>query len=207
MIKLLPWDPVEDLETEEDMKEYLEAALELEDAPWIVALVLWDISRAKGVEEIAISAGFDRASVHKSEKRGDVLDSRAVMDAAHALGLRLYAGAAFCGESDFSPNSNCGAAKTCQRLPSQNGKPQEDLVSRLNIALDRCDAWGAARAMSDGAAARGMERIVPDALANESPDFAAFMDAARALGLRIHAAVARDEGRRRGRELAVVKSS
>ena len=190
MIKLLPWDPAEDLETEEDMKEYLEAALELEDAPWIVALVLWDISRAKGVEEIAISAGFDRASVHKSEKRGDVLDSRAVMDAAHALGLRLYA----------------GAAKT--RLPplSPNGKQSEDLISRLNSALAGCDAWGAARAMRDIAEAMGMKHAVQYALASDAPDFAAFMDTARALGLRIHAAVAHDDARRRGGELAVKSS-
>ena len=204
MIKLLPWDPAEDLETEEDMKEYLEAALELNDDPWIVALVLWDISRAKGVEEIAISAGLDRASVHKSKKRGDVLDFRAVMEAAQALGLRLYASAASCGESDFGPNANGGAAKTRQRLLSQNGKPAEDLISRLNFALEGCDAWGAALALWDIAEARGMERVVPDALASDAPDFAAFMDAARALGLRIHAAVARDEGRRRGGESAAV---
>ena len=188
MIKLLPWDPAEDLETEEDMKEYLEAALELDDDPWIVALVLWDISRAKGVEEIATSAGLDRTSVHKSEKRGDVLNFRAVMEAAQALGLRLYA----------------GAAKTRRPPPSQNCKSAEGLVSRLNTALDQCDAWAAARALRDIAEAWGMEHAVPDALANETPDFAAFMDAARAVGLRIHAAVAHGDGRRRGRESAAV---
>ena len=206
MIKLLPWDPAEDLETEEDMKEYLEAALELEDDPWIVALVLWDISRAKGVEEIATLAGFDRASVHKSKKRGDILNFHAIMDAAQALGLRLYAGAAPCGEPDFSPNSNGGAAETRRRLPSQNGKPSEYLVSRLNFALDGCDAWAAARAMREIAEAMGMKHAVRDALASDAPDFAAFMDAARALGLQIHAAVAYDDGRRRERELAVKSS-
>ena len=206
MIKLLPWDPAEDLETEEDMKEYLEAALELDDDAWIVALVLWDISRAKGVEEIAISAGLDRTSVHKSEKRGEVLNFHAVMDTARALGLRLYAGEASCGESDFSPNSNCGAAKTRRRSPSQNGKSEEVLISRLNIALDGCDAWAAALALRDVAEAMGMEHVVRDAWTSATPDFAAFMDAARALGLRIHAAVARDDGRRRGRELAVKSS-
>ena len=206
MIKLLPWDPAEDLETEEDMKEYLEAALELNDDPWIVALVLWDISRAKGIEEIATSAGLDRTSVHKSEKRGDVLEFRAVMDTARALGLRLYAGAASCGESDFSPNSNGGATKTRRPPPSPNGKSAQDMVSRLNAALDQCDAWEAARALRDIAEALGMEHVVRDALASETPDFAAFMDAARALGLRIHAAVACDEGRRRGRA-AAMKSS
>ena len=198
MIKLLPWDPAEDLESEEDMKEYLEAALELDDDAWIVALVLWDISRAKGVEEIATSAGLDRTSVHKSEKRGDVLNFRAVMEAAQTLGLRLYAGAPSCGEADSASNPNGGAAKTRRLQPSQNCKPPEGLVVRLNTALDRCDAQGAARAMRDIAEARGMEHAVPDALASDAPDFAVFMDAARALGLRIHAAVAHDDGRRRG---------
>ena len=50
MIKLYPWDPADDLETEEDMAEYLEAALEQDDDSWGVAYVLSDISSAKGVE-------------------------------------------------------------------------------------------------------------------------------------------------------------
>ena len=176
MIKLYPWDPAEYLESEEDMKGYLEAALELDDDYWIVALVLWDISRAKGVEEIAISAGLDRASVHKSKKRGDVLNFRAVMESARALGLRLYA----------------DAAKARRLTQSPNGKPAEDTVSCLNAALDHCDAWGAALALRSIADAMGMERLVRDAESEKrggSVDFAAFMDAARALGLRIHAAV------------------
>ena len=190
MIKLYPWNPVEDLETEEDMAEYLEAALEQDDDSWGVAYVLSDISRAKGMESAVESAWLDKKGIYKSEKRGDVLDFRAIMDTASALNLRLYA----------------GAAKTRRRLPSQNGNSQEDLVSHLNAALDRCDAMGAARAMRDIAKARGMEHVVRDALANDTPDFEVFMDMARALGLRIHAAVARDEGRRSGRELAVKSS-
>ena len=190
MIKLLPWDPAEDLETEEDMKEYLEAALEQDDDSWGVAYVLSDISRAKGMEWAVESAWRDKKSIYKAEKRGDVLESRAVMETARALGFRLYA----------------GAAKTRRPPPSPNGKPSEDLVSRLNSALDRCDARGAARALRDIAEARGMERAVRDGLESDAPDFAVFMDAARALGLRIHAAVSHDKGRRRGRELAVKSS-
>ena len=190
MIKLYPWDPAEDLETEEDMAEYLEAALEQDDDSWGVAYVLSDISRAKGMESAVESAWRDKKSIYKSEKCGDVLDSRAVMDTAQALGLRLYA----------------GAAKTRRLPPSQNGKPAEDLISRLNSALDGCDAWAAACALRDIAAARGMERVVRDAWTSATPDFAIFMDAARALGMRIHAAVAHDDARRRGRELAVKPS-
>ena len=53
-----------------------------------------------------------------------------------------------------------------------------------------------------------MKHAVRDALASDAPDFAAFMDAARALGLRIHAAVAcaRDADSSEWRE-AAAKSS
>ena len=189
MIKLYPWDPAEYLETEEDMAEYLEAALEQDDS-WGVAYVLSDISRAKGMESAVESAWRDKKSIYKSEKRGDVLDFSAVMDAAQALGFRLYA----------------GAAKTRRLPPSLNGNSQEGLISHLNAALDRCDALGAARVLRDIAEAQEMGHAVRDAWASDAPDFAAFMDAARALGLWIHAAVAHNDGRRRGREL-VAKSS
>ena len=206
MVKTYPWDPADYLETDEDMAGYLDAALEQDDHR-VTALVLSDVARAKGMERAARDAGLDQKSLDGANIRGDKLDFAAFVDMAQTLGLRLYAGAASCGESDFSPNSNGGAAKTRRRLPSPNCKSSEDLVSRLNSALARCDAWAAARAMREIAEARGMDCAVPDALANETPDFAAFMDAARALGLRIHAAVAHDDARRRGRELATVKSS
>ena len=182
MINLYPWDPAEYLESEEDMAEYLEAALEQDDDCWGVAYVLSDISRAKGMEWAVESAWRDKKSIYKAEKRGDILTLSAVMEAARALGFRLYA----------------GAAKTRRRLPSPNGKPAEDTLSRLNASLDRCDAWGAALALRDIADAMGMERIVRDAESEkrgETVDFAIFMDAARALGLRIYAAAAREYGK------------
>ena len=191
MVKTYPWDPADYLETDEDMAGYLDAALEQDDHR-VTALVLSDVARAKGMERAARDAALDQESLDRANIRGDKLDFAAFMDMSGALGLRLYAGAASCGAPDSCPNPNGGAAKTHRPPPSQNGKPPEDLVSRLNIALDQCDAWGAARALRDIAEARGMERDVRDALANETPDFAVFMDAARALGLRIHAAGARD---------------
>ena len=206
MVKTYPWDPSDYLETDEDMAGYLDAALEQDDHR-VTALVLSDVARAKGMERAARDAGLDQESLDRANVRGDRLGFTAFVDMAQTLGFRLYAGAAPCGEPDFSPNSNGGAAKTRRRLPSPNCKSSEDLVSRLNSALDGCDAWAAARALWDIAEARGMGHIVRDALVSDTPDFSAFMDAARALGLRIHAAVARDEGRRRGRELATVKSS
>ena len=205
MVKTYPWDPADYIETDEDMAGYLDAALEQDDHR-VTSLVLSDVARAKGMERAARRAGLDQESLDRANIRGDKLDFAAFMDMARALGLRLYAGAAPCGEPDFSPNSNGGAAKTRWLPLSPNGNSQEDLVSRLNSALARCDAWAAARALRDVAEARGMEHVVRDALAGDTPDFAIFMDAARALGLRIHAAVTHDDGRRRGRELAANSS-
>ena len=206
MVKTYPWDPADYLETDEDMAGYLDAALEQDDHR-VTALVLSDVARAKGMERAARDAGLDQESLDRANVRGDRLGFTAFVDMAQTLGFRLYAGAASCGKSDFVSNSNGGAAKTRRRLPSPNGKAAEDLVSRLNSALGRGDAWEAARAMRDIAEMMGMKHVVQYALASETPDFAAFMDAARALGLRIHAAVAHDDARRRGRELAAVKSS
>ena len=140
---------------------------------------LSDIADAMGEKRAIPKAWGSEKSVSEAEKRGDVLDFAALMDMARSLGFRLYA----------------GAAKTRRMPPSPNGNTSEDLVSRLNTALDGCDAWAAARAMRDIGEALGMECAVTDAWTNDAPDFAIFMDAARARGLRIHAAVAHDDGR------------
>ena len=191
MVKTYPWDPADYLETDEDMAGYLDAALEQDDHR-VTALVLSDVARAKGMERAARGAGLDQESLDRANIRGDKLDFAAFMDMSGALGIRLYA----------------GAAKTRRSPPPQNGKLTEDLVSRLNTALDQCDARGAALALRDIAEANGIEHIAPDAWTNEVPNFAIFMDAARALGLRIHAAVARarDADSRERRE-AAAKSS
>ena len=200
MIKLYPWDPRENLKTADDMASYLDTILAYE-GHWGGVYALSDIADAMGEKRVIPKAWSSEKSVSEAEKRGDKLDFAAFMDMARALGIRIYA----------------GAAKTRRPSPSQNCKSAEDLVSRLNSALDGCDAWEAACALRNIAEAWGMDHIVRDGWADaasvresqkrgDAPDFAAFMDAARALGLRIHAAIARDEGRRRGRE-AEMKSS
>ena len=204
-VKTYPWDPADYLETDEDMAGYLNAALKQDDHR-VTALVLSDVARAKGMERAARDAGMDQESLDRVNMRGDKLDFAAFMDMARALDFRLYAGAASCEESASVPNPNGGAAEARRLTQSPNGKPAEDMLSRLNAALANCDAWGAALALRDIAAAKGMERIVQGSESEkrgEMVDFAAFMDAARALGLRIHAAGARVPDRRRGRGAAV----
>ena len=55
--KTYPWDAVDHLHTEEERIAYLDAALE-EDDPLLVAAVLDDIARSKGMEEIVAEAGL-----------------------------------------------------------------------------------------------------------------------------------------------------
>ena len=198
MIELHPWDPRENLKTADDMASYLDTIL-AHDGHWGGVYALSDIADAMGEKRVIPEAWRIEKSVYKAEKRGDVLDFAAFMNMARALGLRLYA----------------DAAKTRRLTQSPNGKSTQDLASPLNAALDRCDAWGAALALRDIAEASGMESAVPDGWESaasvresekrgDTPDFAAFMDAARALGMRLHAAVARSPERLRGRGATIV---
>ena len=85
-----PWDAAEHLETEEDMAAYLEAALEDGD-PALVAGVLGDIARAKGMTEIAREAGLGRESLYKALVPGAKPRFDTVLRVARALGVRLCA--------------------------------------------------------------------------------------------------------------------
>ncbi len=60
--KILPWDPAEHLETEEDMAIYLEAALE-DGEPALVAAALGDIARARGMTQLARETDLGRESL------------------------------------------------------------------------------------------------------------------------------------------------
>lgn len=87
------WDAAEHLRSDEDMAEYLEAALEDGD-PALVAAVLGDIARAKGMTEVARQAGLGRESLYKALSRDGNPELSTVMKVVKALGLRLHATAA-----------------------------------------------------------------------------------------------------------------
>lgn len=61
-LETFPWDAADHLETKEDIAAYLEAALEDGD-PALVAAVLGDIARSKGVTNIARETGLGRESL------------------------------------------------------------------------------------------------------------------------------------------------
>jgi len=85
------WDAAEYLETEEDMAAYLEAALE-ENDPTLVAAALGDITRAKGMTQIAKKAALGRESLYKALSPDGNPEFSTVLKVVTALGLKLHAG-------------------------------------------------------------------------------------------------------------------
>jgi probable addiction module antidote protein len=84
------WDVVDHLQTEADMAAYLEAALDDGDAQ-LVAAVLGDIARAKGMTQIARDAGLGRESLYKALSPEGNPEFGTVLRVIRALGLRLHA--------------------------------------------------------------------------------------------------------------------
>jgi probable addiction module antidote protein len=85
------WDAAEHLETEEDITAYLEAALE-ENDPSLIAAVLGDIARAKGMSQIAMQTGLGRESLYKALSPEGNPEFATVLKVVNALGLQLHAG-------------------------------------------------------------------------------------------------------------------
>lgn len=87
-IELLPFDPAEHIETEEDILYYLEAAMEGNDARHI-ARALGDVARSKGMSEIARKTGLGRQALYNalSENGNPTLET--LTSVLSALGLEL----------------------------------------------------------------------------------------------------------------------
>lgn len=84
------WDPADHLKTAEDMAAYLEAAFE-EGDPALIAAVLGDIARAKGMSQVARDAGLGRESLYKALSQNGNPEFATIMKVVSALGLRLHA--------------------------------------------------------------------------------------------------------------------
>ena len=88
--KTYRWDAAEHLETEEDMAAYLEAAFK-EGDPALVAAVLGDIARAKGMAQIARETGLGRESLYKALSPEGNPEFATILKVVQALGLQLHA--------------------------------------------------------------------------------------------------------------------
>jgi len=90
MKKTSIWDAAEHLETEEDMAMYLEAAFE-ENDPALIAAVLGDIARAKGMTQIAAQTGLGRESLYKALSPEGNPEFSTILKVIKALGIQLHA--------------------------------------------------------------------------------------------------------------------
>ena len=89
-VKTRRWDPASTLRSEEEMAAYLEAALEDGD-PGLIAAVLGDIARAKGMSAVARKAGLGRESLYKALSSNGNPELATVLRVVEALCLRLRA--------------------------------------------------------------------------------------------------------------------
>jgi probable addiction module antidote protein len=92
-LKTRVWDAAENLETEEDMAAYLEAALEDGD-PALIGAALGDIARAKGMTQIARDTGLGRESLYKALSPEGNPEFATILKVINALGLKLHASTA-----------------------------------------------------------------------------------------------------------------
>ena len=88
--KTTRWDPAEHLESVEDMATYLEAALEDGD-PALIAAVLGDIARAKGMAQVARKTKLGRESLYKALSPDGNPEFATILKVVRALGLQLHA--------------------------------------------------------------------------------------------------------------------
>lgn len=88
MMKYVKFDASEYLETDEDMRWFLEDIFESGD-PKIIARGLGDVARAKGMTELAAKAGLSRESLYRalSEDGNPRLDT--FIKVLKALGVKV----------------------------------------------------------------------------------------------------------------------
>lgn len=98
------WDPAEHIRDDADVAAYIEAALEDGDHR-VLAAVLGDIARAKGMTQVARDSGLGRESLYKSLSPDGNPEFSTVLRVLKALGIRLRASVA----SDASNDSWTGA--------------------------------------------------------------------------------------------------
>jgi len=89
-LKTKRWDPAEHLDSDEAIVAYVDAALADGD-PSLIAAVLGDVARARGMSQIARQTGLSRESLYKALNVDGNPEFGTVMRVMKALGLRLTA--------------------------------------------------------------------------------------------------------------------
>jgi probable addiction module antidote protein len=84
------WDPIDNLTSPEAERAYLEAAFE-DGYPSLIAAVIGDVARARGMTQIAKEAGLTRDTMYKSFRREGNPTLETLVSVLKALGLKLNA--------------------------------------------------------------------------------------------------------------------
>jgi probable addiction module antidote protein len=84
------WDPIDNLTTPEAERAYLEAAFEDGD-PALIAAVIGDIARARGMTQIAKEAGLTRDTMYKAFRCESNPTLETLTSVMKALGFKLAA--------------------------------------------------------------------------------------------------------------------
>jgi probable addiction module antidote protein len=82
------WDPSEHLDSDEAVVAYLEAAFEDGD-PKLIAAVLGDVAKSRGMTEIAKKAGVSRESLYRALNKGGNPEFATILKVVRALGLTI----------------------------------------------------------------------------------------------------------------------
>ena len=101
--KTRPWDPARTIRSDVEAADYLDAALELgfEDGDFrVVAAVIGDIVRWKGMAAVASDAGLDIESLSQVFSDDGNPDFTTVLNVVRALGFRLHASTDAGGSTD-----------------------------------------------------------------------------------------------------------
>jgi probable addiction module antidote protein len=86
--KTVPWDSAAYLKTDRDIANYLESVFEDGD-PALITHALGVVARAKGMSQIAQSAGLGRESLYKALSPDGNPEFATVLKVLRALGLKL----------------------------------------------------------------------------------------------------------------------
>ena len=91
--KFTRWDAVDDLKTEEDMALYFQACVD--DDPGdgsLVRAALSDISRARGMTQLARDTGMSRDGLYTALASDGNPSFATILKVTHALGLKFSGG-------------------------------------------------------------------------------------------------------------------
>jgi probable addiction module antidote protein len=89
-LKTTKWDVVDYLKTDENIADYLEAAME-DGHPAVIATAIGNIARAKGMTHVARKAGIGRVGLYKALSANGNPEFATVLKVLKALGIKLHA--------------------------------------------------------------------------------------------------------------------